>query len=134
MVAFWGLITFHVVALYSVVYWHREMSPFRLIGAKAKFMIEVIPVIAAAALRHLLKFDGAYYALLLSCTTYFSIPLPTSCTPRLAMLVLVHRLNGELLVGALALILCFGLSLYRYMTYCAPELPIHRKKEMELPC
>ncbi|PHT80480.1 hypothetical protein T459_18532 [Capsicum annuum] len=71
VVFFFGLLIFHMVALHSVVYWHREMSPFRLIGAKAKFMIEVIPVIVAAALPHLLEFDDAYYALLLSCTTYF---------------------------------------------------------------
>ncbi|PHT46516.1 NPL4-like protein 1 [Capsicum baccatum] len=71
VVFFFGHLFFHIVALHSVLYWHREMSPFRLIGAKAKFMIEVIPVIVAAALPHLLEFDGAYYALLLSCTTYF---------------------------------------------------------------
>ncbi|KAM3231488.1 hypothetical protein P3L10_016847 [Capsicum annuum] len=57
VVFFFGLLIFHMVALHSVVYWHREMSPFRLIGAKAKFMIEVIPVIVAAALPHLLEFD-----------------------------------------------------------------------------
>ncbi|KAM3231484.1 hypothetical protein P3L10_016843 [Capsicum annuum] len=141
---FLGLLFFHSVALHSVLYWHREMSPFRLIGAKAKFMIEVIPVIVAAALRHLLEFDGAYYALLLSCTTYFYTFAHFMHAAydiggkdvflALTMLVLVHRLNEELLVGALALILCLGLSLYRYMTYCAPELPIHPKKEMELPC
>ncbi|PHT46518.1 hypothetical protein CQW23_15676 [Capsicum baccatum] len=143
-VVFFGLLFFHIVALHSVVYWHREMSPFRLIGAKAKFMIEVIPVIAAAALPHLLEFDGAYYALLLCCTTYFYTFAHFMHAAydiggkdvflALTMLVLVHRLNEELLVGALALILCLGLSLYRYMTYCAPELPIHPKKEMELPC
>nr|XP_009631299.1 uncharacterized protein LOC104121110 [Nicotiana tomentosiformis] len=136
----------YLIPWYSVCYWHREMSPFRLIGAKAKFMIEVIPMIVAAALHHLLEYNVGYFVILLGCTAcvyifthfmhaaydieHFDFLLG------LAMLVLVHWLNEELLVGVLVLSFCLCLSFYRYMTYCAPELPNHPKKELEeeLPC
>ncbi|KAF3634039.1 putative mitochondrial ubiquitin ligase activator of nfkb 1-A-like isoform 2 [Capsicum annuum] len=93
------------------------MSPFRLIGAKAKFMLEIIPMIVAATLRLLLKYYYLKYVLLLlSCTTYFytfahfmhaayDIGL-RDVYLGLAMVVLVRKLNEEMLAGAL--ILCLG--------------------------
>ncbi|KAM3357196.1 hypothetical protein P3S68_023910 [Capsicum galapagoense] len=131
------------IGVYSLIYWHRD-SPFRLIGAKGKFMIEVIPMIVAAALLHHSEFDEeAYFFLLLACTTYFYTFAHFMHAAYdigfidvflgLAMVVLVRMLNGGLLIGAL--IFCLGSSFYRYLRYRAPELPIHRKKmEMELPC
>ncbi|KAM3327325.1 hypothetical protein P3S67_002451 [Capsicum chacoense] len=131
------------IGLYSVIYWHRD-SPFRLIGAKGKFMIEVIPMIVAAALPHpkLLESNDAYFFLLLSCTSYFYTFAHflhaaydigfIDVFLGLAMVVFVRMLNGGLLVGAL--IFCLGLSFYRYVRYRAPELPIHRKKMEQLPC
>ncbi|XP_009615868.1 uncharacterized protein LOC107774812 [Nicotiana tabacum] len=139
-----GSYFFHLAVLYSIVYWHQHM-PFRLIGAKAKFMIEVIPMITAAALHHLLEFNYGYLALLLCCTTYFYafahfLHLAydiggIDVLLGIVMQVLAYMLNVELLVRALALSFCFVLCFYRYMTYCAPELPVPRKKELEqLPC
>ncbi|OIT21776.1 hypothetical protein A4A49_61119 [Nicotiana attenuata] len=134
----------HTVALLTVVYWHRDM-PFQLIGAKVKFMIEVIPMITAAALHHFLEFNYGYLNLVLCCTTYFYTYAHflhvaydiggIDVLVGLVMQVVGYMLNVELLVRALALSFCFGLSFYRYMTYCAPELPAHHKKELEqLPC
>ncbi|KAF3634037.1 hypothetical protein FXO37_26699 [Capsicum annuum] len=114
-----SLAGFHLTVLYSILYWHREMSPFRLIGAKAKFMLEIIPMIVAATLRLLLKYYYLKYVLLLlSCTTYFytfahfmhaayDIGL-RDVYLGLAMVVLVLKLNEELLAGAL--ILCLGVQ------------------------
>ncbi|OIT39041.1 hypothetical protein A4A49_54754 [Nicotiana attenuata] len=134
----------HNNVLHSVVYWHRDM-PFRLIGAKAKFMIEVIPLVTAAVLRHLLDFNYGYPALLLGCTGYFyafahflrvaydikGIDVMLG----LVMQVLAYMLNEELLVRALVLSFCFCICFYRYVMYSAPELPAHDKKELEqLPC
>ncbi|OIS98980.1 PREDICTED: uncharacterized protein LOC109232819 [Nicotiana attenuata] len=133
----------HMIAFFTVIYWHRDM-PFRLIGAKAKFMIEVIPMIIAAGLHHLLEFNYGYLALLVCCTTYFYIYAHflhiaydiggIDVLLGLVMQVLGYMLNVELLVRALVLSFCFGLSFYRYMTYRAPEVPPHHKKELELPC
>nr|XP_016510480.1 PREDICTED: uncharacterized protein LOC107827794 [Nicotiana tabacum]XP_016510481.1 PREDICTED: uncharacterized protein LOC107827794 [Nicotiana tabacum]XP_016510482.1 PREDICTED: uncharacterized protein LOC107827794 [Nicotiana tabacum] len=134
----------HINVLYSVVYWHRDM-PFQLIGAKAKFMIEVIPLVTAAALRHLLDFNYGYPALLLGCTGYFCAYVHflrvaydikgIDVMLGLVMQGLAYMLNVELLVRALVLSFCFGICFYRYVTYCAPEVPAHDKKELEqLPC
>ncbi|XP_060178602.1 uncharacterized protein LOC132608852 isoform X1 [Lycium barbarum] len=134
----------HSVVVYSVVYWYRDM-PFRLMGAKAKFMIEVIPMIMAVTLHHLLEFNYGYLELLLGFTTYFYIFAHFTriaydigvkdILVGLVMQVLGYMLNVELLVRALALSFCLGYSFYRYVTYCAPEVPVHSKKELEqLPC
>nr|XP_016481182.1 PREDICTED: uncharacterized protein LOC107802236 isoform X2 [Nicotiana tabacum] len=130
----------HFTAQYSVVYWHRDM-PFQIIGAKAKFMIEVIPVMTAAVLHHLLEFNYGYLALLLGCTTYFYVfghfmhvsydIVEKDLLLELVMQVLVYMVDGELLVRALALTFCVGLCFYRYMIYCASEVPEHPKKELE---
>ncbi|XP_075089847.1 uncharacterized protein LOC107802236 [Nicotiana tabacum] len=130
----------HFTAHYSVVYWHRDM-PFQIIGAKAKFMIEVIPVMTAAVLHHLLEFNYGYLALFLGCTTYFYVfghfmhisydIVEKDLLLELVMQVLVYMVDGELLVRALALTFCVGLCFYRYMIYCAPEVPEHPKKELE---
>ncbi|XP_070042025.1 uncharacterized protein [Nicotiana tomentosiformis] len=130
----------HFTAHYSVVYWHRDM-PFQIIGAKAKFMIEVIPVMTAAVLHHLLEFNYGYLALLLGCTTYFYVfghfmhvsydIVEKDLLLELVMQVLVYMVDGELLVRALALTFCVGLCFYRYMIYCTPEVPKHPKKELE---
>nr|XP_016505590.1 PREDICTED: uncharacterized protein LOC107823466 isoform X1 [Nicotiana tabacum]XP_016505591.1 PREDICTED: uncharacterized protein LOC107823466 isoform X1 [Nicotiana tabacum] len=134
----------HINVLYSVVYWHRDM-PFRLIGAKAKFMIEAIPLVTAAALHHLLEFNYGYLTLLVSCTGYFYTYAHflrvaydikgIDVMLGLVMQVLTYMLNVGLLARALVLSFCFGICFYRYVMYCAPELPAHDKKELEqLPC
>nr|XP_018625443.2 uncharacterized protein LOC104093649 [Nicotiana tomentosiformis] len=134
----------HILSWYSVCYWHREMSPYRLIGAKAKYMAEAIPMVVAAALRHLLEFNYYHFGLLLGCTTYFYIfahflhaaydITGKDVLGAIAMLVLVEELNKELLVGALALSFCLGLSFYRYMTYSAPSCLVDLKVLVEDLC
>ncbi|KAK4356791.1 hypothetical protein RND71_022401 [Anisodus tanguticus] len=136
----------HVVVLHCVTYWYRDM-PFQLIGAKAKFMIEVIPMITVAILHHLLEFNYAYIAVLISigCTGYFYIYAHfmhvaydiggIDALLGLVMQVLGYMLNLKLLVGSFILSFCLCFSFYRYVTYCAPEVPDHPKKELEqLPC
>ncbi|OIT02886.1 PREDICTED: uncharacterized protein LOC109227501 [Nicotiana attenuata] len=109
--------TAYLIPWYSVMYWHREMSPFRLIGAKAIFMIEVIPMIIAAALHHLLEYNVGYFVILLGCTTCVYIFAhfmhaaydigDSDFLLGLAMLVLVNWLNEEMLVGVLELLPLF---------------------------
>ncbi|KAG5588334.1 hypothetical protein H5410_048768 [Solanum commersonii] len=138
-----GLLT-HLSLLTSIFYWYRDM-PFRLIGAKAKFKLEVIPMIIAAAFHHLLEFNYGYFLLILGFTTYFYIIAHfmraaydiggKDVLLGLVMLVLAYFLKGGLLVRGLGLSLCVVLCFYRYVTYSAPEVPVHGKKELErLPC
>jgi len=138
-----GLFT-HLSLLTSIFYWYRDM-PFRLIGAKAKFKLEVIPMIIAAAFHHLLEFNYGYFCLILGFTTYFYTIAHfmraaydiggKDVLLGLVMLVLAYFLKGGLLVRGLGLSLCVVLCFYRYVTYSAPELPEHGKKELErLPC
>ncbi|KAK4724562.1 hypothetical protein R3W88_027341 [Solanum pinnatisectum] len=65
-----GLYVTHNIVIHFVKHWHRDMA-LRLMGAKAKFMIEVIPVITLATLYHVLEFNYGYLCLLLGLTTYF---------------------------------------------------------------
>ncbi|XP_060179821.1 uncharacterized protein LOC132609717 isoform X1 [Lycium barbarum] len=139
-----GALITHFTLMHSIVYWYGDM-PFKLMGAKAKFMIEVIPMIIAAALHHLLEFNYGYLLLLLVFTIYFYTFAHfmhvaydiggKDVLLGLLMPVLGYMLNVELLLRALALSFCLGFSFYRYVTYCAPEVPAHSKKELErLPC
>ncbi|KAG5588663.1 hypothetical protein H5410_049097 [Solanum commersonii] len=134
----------HHLVIHSISYWYREM-PFRLIGAKTKFMIELIPILTLAALHHLFQFNYAYLHLVVGFTSYFYTIAHfmheaydiegKDVLLGLAMQVLAYLLNGELLVKALALSLGVVLCFYRYVMYSAPEVPEHRKKELErLPC
>ncbi|KAL3360156.1 hypothetical protein AABB24_016583 [Solanum stoloniferum] len=134
----------HHLAMYSIIYWFRDM-PFRLIGAKAKFMIELIPIIMLAALHHFFEFNYGYLSLVVGFTTYFYIIAHfmhvaydiegKDVLLGLVMQVLAYLLNGELLFRALGLSFCVVLCFYRYVMYSTPELPHHRKKELErLPC
>ncbi|KAG5588339.1 hypothetical protein H5410_048773 [Solanum commersonii] len=134
----------HPVLLASIIYWYRDM-PFRLIGAKAKFKLEVIPMIIAAAFHHLLEFNYVYFCLILGFTTYFYTIAHfmraaydiggKDVLLGLVMLVLAYFLKGGLLVRGLGLSLCVVLCFYRYVTYSAPEVPENGKKELErLPC
>ncbi|XP_059315946.1 uncharacterized protein LOC132066741 [Lycium ferocissimum] len=142
LIIYIGGMLVHGTAVHSVCYWHRESYPYRLIGAKAKLMIEVIPMIVAAAIRVFTDDDRYLIILLLGCTSYFYsfahfLHVAYDIGGKdiflgLSMLLLVHRLSEKLLVGASALSFCLCLSFYRYMTYCAPELPIHPTKK-ELP-
>ncbi|XP_059288671.1 uncharacterized protein LOC132042058 [Lycium ferocissimum] len=137
-----GIPLLHGIAVYTVCYWRRASYPYRLIGAKAKLMIEVIPMIVAAAIRVFTDDDRYLVLLLLGCTSYFYtfahfLHVAYDIGAKdvflgLSMLLLVHRLSEELLVGASALSFCLCLSFYRYITYCAPQLPIHPTKK-ELP-
>ncbi|KAH0637391.1 hypothetical protein KY289_037306 [Solanum tuberosum] len=138
-----GMVT-HPALLTSIIYWYRDM-PFRLIGAKAKFKLEVIPMIIAAAFHHLLEFNYGYFCLILGITTYFYTIAHfmrvaydiggKDVLLGLVMLVLAYFLEGGLLVRGLGLSLCVVLCFYRYVTYSASEVPEHGKKELErLPC
>ncbi|KAG5588332.1 hypothetical protein H5410_048766 [Solanum commersonii] len=135
-----GLLT-HLSLLTSIFYWYRDM-PFRLIGAKAKFKLEVIPMIIAAAFHHLLEFNYGYFLLILGFTTYFYIIAHfmraaydiggKDVLLGLVMLVLAYFLKGGLLVRGLGLSLCVVLCFYRYVTYSAPEVPVHVLTHMAL--
>ncbi|KAG5588338.1 hypothetical protein H5410_048772 [Solanum commersonii] len=140
---FLGVLT-HMALLTSILYWYRDM-PFSLIGAKAKFKLEVIPMIIAAAFHHLLEFNYGYFCLILGFTAYFYTIAHfmraaydiggKDVLLGLVMLVLAYFLKGGLLVRGLGLSLCVVLCFYRYVTYSAPEVPEHGKKELErLPC
>ncbi|KAK4732678.1 hypothetical protein R3W88_025666 [Solanum pinnatisectum] len=139
IVVFLGFLT-HLTLLTSSLYWYRDM-PFRLIGAKAKFKLEVIPMIIAAAFDDLLEFNYGYFCLILGFTTYFYTIARfmraaydiggKDVLLGLVMLVLAYFLKGGLLVRGLGLSLCAVLCLYRYVTYSAPEVPVHGKKELE---
>ncbi|KAK6780277.1 hypothetical protein RDI58_022461 [Solanum bulbocastanum] len=60
----------HLTLLTFILYWYRDM-PFRLIGSKAKFKLEVISMIIAAVFHDLLEFNYGYFCLILGFTTYF---------------------------------------------------------------
>ncbi|PHT38127.1 hypothetical protein CQW23_21700 [Capsicum baccatum] len=125
----------------------NHLEPFRLIGAEAIFLIEVIPMIVASALHHLLEFNYGYLYLLLGFTIYVSgcahfmhVAYDIGGKDVLLGLVLqipFYIVNGKLLIRALALSFCVVLCFCKYMMYSAPELPEHGKstKELEqLPC
>lgn len=142
---------------YTLIYWNTY-TPYKLLGAQGRFMIEFIPALTAAAWHQLLVFKlgdlslfdifNAEYGpicLLLACTTYFYQIAhfmhraydisPKDVIVGLAMQVLCYMLCGELFIRALALFFCFSLCLYRYATYAAPDVIPHPKREAEeLPC
>ncbi|KAM3249868.1 hypothetical protein P3L10_011638 [Capsicum annuum] len=140
-----GILT-HVVVMSFVMYWYYD-RPFRLIGAQAIFLIEVIPMIVASALHHLLEFNYGYLYLLLGftmyvygCVHFMHVAYDIGGKDVLLGLVLqipFYIVNGKLLIRVLALSFCVVLCFCKYMIYSAPELPEHGKitKELEqLPC
>ncbi|KAM3327345.1 hypothetical protein P3S67_002471 [Capsicum chacoense] len=141
-----GGILNHFVVMYFVIYWYYD-RPFRLIGAEAIFLIEVIPMIVASALHHLLEFNYGYLYLLLGftmyvygCAHFMHVAYDIGGKDVLLGSVLqipFYIVNGKLLIRALALSFCVVLCFCKYMMYSAPELPEHGKstKELEqLPC
>ncbi|WMV31606.1 hypothetical protein MTR67_024991 [Solanum verrucosum] len=144
-----------VVLLYPLLnnYWYPYRTPFRSMGPKGKFMIEFIPTLTAAALSlnllndaddkglwHFLEINYGYLFLLLGCTGYFYVVAHfmrraydingKDVILGLAMQAFCFMVNGRLLVRAIALSFCFGISIYRYMTYAAPPaLPPRPKME-----
>ncbi|PHT27100.1 hypothetical protein CQW23_33294 [Capsicum baccatum] len=140
-----GILT-HVVVLSFVMYWYYD-RPFRLIGAEAIFLIEVIPMIVASALHHLLEFNYGYLCLLLGftmyvygCAHFMHVAYDIGGKDVLLGLVMqipFYIVKEKLLIRALALSFCVVLCFCKYMMYSAPELPEHGKstKELEqLPC
>lgn len=127
-------------------YWHRNM-PSELIGAKVKFMIQVIPMIIAVVWHHLLlsNMPTSLYWYRQAAPTYlymFAHFLHTTydiggidVLLGLIMQVLAYMLDVVFLVRTLVLNIWLGFSFYISITYFAPEVPAHRKKESALlPC
>ncbi|XP_006345850.1 uncharacterized protein [Solanum tuberosum] len=141
------------VILYLLLnnYWYPCRTPFRSMGPKGKFMIEFIPSLTAAALNlnllndkgglwQFLELNYGYFFLLLGCTGYFYIISHfmrraydisgKDVMLGLAMQTFCFMANGMLFVRAIALSFCFGISIYRYVTYSTP--PALPRPKMEL--
>ncbi|XP_015163552.1 uncharacterized protein [Solanum tuberosum] len=144
-----------IVLLYPLLnnYWYPYKTQFRSMGPKGKFMIDFIPALTAAALSfnllndaddkglwHFLEFNYGYIFLLFGCTGYFYLISHfmrraydisgKDVMLGLAMQVFCFMVKGKLFVRVIALCFCFGISIYRYMTYSAPPaLPPRPKME-----
>ncbi|KAL3369593.1 hypothetical protein AABB24_010105 [Solanum stoloniferum] len=144
-----------IVLLYPLLnnYWYPYKTQFRSMGPKGKFMIDFIPALTAAALSfnllndaddkglwHFLEFNYGYIFLLFGCTGYFYLISHfmhraydisgKDVMLGLAMQVFCFMVKGKLFVRVIALCFCFGISIYRYVTYSAPPaLPPRPKTE-----
>lgn len=134
---------------YNVIYWNIY-TPFQLVGAKVKFMIEFIPALIASVWHQFLvfKFGEDDVSLLLlvdselgpifllaACTMYFHLIArfmhrayditEIDVCVGLAMQIFCYMVCGELFVRVMGLSFCFGLSIYRkFSSRAIPNIAI----------